>query len=165
MRVPHGLAGLRAGVEHHPVAVAVDPGLDGDLMGLGRDLVQQSAAGLRHRGEIRQVRTGYYQDMEGRLRIYVAERNGALALHHPVGRQVSRNDLAKQAVWHDQILTCRGIGGPPTYMVTVLRTHDAPPLWCAGLFGLPSPRVRRKAGGSGDAIQKWTGMGGKCERW
>jgi hypothetical protein len=40
-------------------------------------------------------------------------------------------------------------------MVTLLRTHDAPPLWCAGHVCLPSPRVRRKAGGSGDAIQKW----------
>jgi hypothetical protein len=63
---------------------------------------------------------------------------------HPVSRQVSRNNLAKQALWHGQILTCGGFPRPPTYMVTVLRTHVAPPLWCAGRAGLPSLRVRRK---------------------
>jgi hypothetical protein len=32
-----------------------------------------------------------------------------------------------------QILTCAGSVTPVTYMVAVLRTHDAPPLWCNGL--------------------------------
>jgi hypothetical protein len=161
--MPDRLAGPGSGVEHHPVIG--DARVRGHLPGLGRDLVQQAVAGLRHCCDVGQVLAWYYQHMHGRLRIYVAERDSSLALQHPVSRQIARNDLAKEAVWHGKILTCSGLTGPPTYMVTVLRTHDAPPLWCAGHVCLPSPRVRRKTGGSGDAIQKWTGMGGKCERW
>lgn len=163
VRVPYGLARLRPGVEHQPVIIYARAG--GYPPGLGHDLVQQPLAGLRHCCDVPQVLAWYDQDMNGRLRAYVAERNGPLALSHPVGRQVTRNNFAKQAVWHDQILTCSGFTGPPTYMVLLLRTHVAPPLWCAGHVCLLSPRVRRKTGGSGDAIQKWTGMGGKCQRW
>jgi hypothetical protein len=62
------------------------------------------------------------------------------------------------------ILTCAGFGGPPTYMVTVLRTHDAPPLWCEGHAHAwpPAAAGASQAGGSGDAFQKWTGMGGSA---
>jgi hypothetical protein len=31
-----------------------------------------------------------------------------------------------------KILTCDRSGGRPTYMVALLRTHGAPPLWCNG---------------------------------
>lgn len=160
MRVPNGLARLRPGVEYQPVIIYARVG--GHLPGLGDQLVQQAAAGLRHCCDVGQVLAWYDQDMNGRLRAYVAERNGPLALEHPVGRQVARNNFAKQAVWHGQILTCGGLSGPPTYMVLLLRTHVAPPLWCAGHLGLPSLWVRRTTGGSGDAIQKWTGMGGSA---
>lgn len=161
--VEHRLAGAGAGIEHQAVVGYARVG--GHPPALIHQLVQQPVACLRHCCDVRQVLAWYYQDMHGRLRAYVAERNGPLALQHPVGRQVSRHDLAKEAVWHGKILTCGGFTGPPTYMVTLLRTHVAPPLWCAGHVSLPSPRVRRKTGGSGDAIQKWTGMGGKCARW
>lgn len=157
MGVPHRLAGPGPGVEHHPVIG--DPRIGGHLPGLVRHLVQQPGSGLRYCCDVGQVLTWYDQDMHGRLGIYVAERNGPLAFQHPVSRQIARNDLAKEAVWHGKILTCSGLTAPPTYMVTLLRTHDAPPLWCAGHVCLPSPRVRRKTGGSGDAIQKWWAWG------
>jgi hypothetical protein len=44
--VRYGLARLRAGVEHHPVALVADPLGHRHLVSLGDDLVQQSGAGI-----------------------------------------------------------------------------------------------------------------------
>ena len=51
----HGLARLRAGVEHHPVALVADPLGHRHLVSLGNDLVQQSGVGGRERGDVRVV--------------------------------------------------------------------------------------------------------------
>src|SRR5215472_13622516 len=47
VRVRHGLAALPPGVENDPVAAAVDPLVDSDLMRLADEFVEQTAAGAR----------------------------------------------------------------------------------------------------------------------
>ena len=162
MGVPYRLAGPGPGIEHHPVIG--DPGVGGHLPGLVRDLVQQPAAGLRHCCDVGQVLTWYYQDMHGRLGTYVAERDGPLALQHPVSRQIARNDLAKEALWHGKILTCSGFTGPPTYMVTVREPTMHHP---SGARAMSACRRRGCVAKLAVAAMQSRngGMGGKCERW
>lgn len=162
MGVRDGLAGVGAGIEDHPVPGPGDTLGHRDLMRLRGDLVQQAIARRDNRSKIRQVRARDHQHVNGRLGTDVTESDGALTFQHDLHGQVTGGDTTKETVRHGGILTCTRLSGPLTYMVTVLRTHDAPPLWC-GLAILAFRRRRCAACGCrGDAIQEWTGMGGSA---
>jgi len=86
----------------------------------------------------------HHEHVDGRLRVDIPERDRARSLGHDGCRDLPGDDGAKQAVGHGEILTCALSEGLRPYMVALLRTHDAPPLWCtvSPISGCPSPRVR-----------------------
>jgi hypothetical protein len=163
VRVRHGLASVGAGVEDDPVPVRGNALRHRHLMSLRGHLVQQATARRGDRGKIRQVHSRDHQHVDWSLRIDVTESDSVFTFQHQVRGQVTGGDTAKQTVRHGGILTCTRPSGPLTYMVTLLRTHDAPPLWC----GLAKSWLSVAAGAPqrgcrGDAIQEWTGMGGSA---
>src|ERR1700722_7921831 len=133
VHVTHRLAAVGAGVEHDPVPAVGHSLRDRDPVGLGRHLGQQAPGGRRHGGQVGVVLTRDDQDMDRGLRVDIAERYSALALHDFLRRDLTGNDAAKETLRHRVILTCASPSGALTYMVTLLRTHDAdaPTLWCA----------------------------------
>ena len=107
-----------------------------------------------------------HQDVYRSLGIDVTESNGKLTFEDNVRRDVTGGDAAKETVRHGGILTCAPSSRPLTYMVTVLRTHDAPPLWCglamALAFRCPGCAA---CGCRGDAMRSRNGRAwGKCKR-
>ena len=69
-------------------------------------------------------------------------------------RQNKQSDTVK-------ILSCAGSEKPPTYMVALLRTHDAPPLWCNGLASF-WPSVAPGESCAGVAARHEMGVGGSA---
>ena len=53
------------------------------------------------------------------------------------------------------ILTCTGPATPLTYMVALLRTHGAPPLWCHGLARFWLPLLRGELCAGAAAKHEW----------
>jgi RNA polymerase sigma-70 factor (sigma-E family) len=142
MDVRYRLACIGAGVEDDPVAVLGDTLRDCNLMSVRRHSSQQAVLG---RGEFSQIGVVHPRDNEHVyrcLRIDIAEGDRALVARHYRRRYFGGGYCAKQALWHAEILTCTRSAAPPTYMVAVLRSLGAPPLWCNGLasFWLPSLR-------------------------
>jgi hypothetical protein len=131
MGVGYRLAPVGTGIKDHPISARGDALGYRDRMRLRDQLVEQPATRRGDRGDIRQVRPRDDQHVNGRLGIYITESDCTLTLQHGIRRDVASGDFTKEALRHEVILTCARSSGPPTYMVTVLRTHDAPPLWCA----------------------------------
>ena len=86
MRVEHGLARTRAGVEHQAVPAVGHTFGDRYLMRLGHHLGEQPVRGFGQRRHIRIVRFRYDQNMDGRLRIDITKRNRAMTLKHALSR-------------------------------------------------------------------------------
>lgn len=96
MRVPHGLAGAAARVEHDAVALQLL------LVRDGLRLAQHVRGETRRRGGERRgvpvMRLRDHQDMGGRLGVDVTERDGRVRLPHDRRRDGARDDLAEQTV-------------------------------------------------------------------
>jgi hypothetical protein len=107
VRVRDGLTALPPGVEHDPVAAAVDALGDRDLMRLADKLVEQAATRVRQCRHVRVMIPRDDQDVGGRLRVDVAEGDGPLSVKHDRGRDVAGRDRAKQTVRHTTIIVAR----------------------------------------------------------
>ena len=81
MHVVNGLARVSAGIEDHTVSGIGDAFSHCHLMGLGRDLGEQSLVGGQG-GQVAVVIARNHQHMNRRLRIYVAECERASAFQH-----------------------------------------------------------------------------------
>jgi len=97
MQVEDGLPRLGADVRHHPVPVA-QPGI-----------IRDAAHGREQRGEdwsvlvgegvrVRDVAPRDDEDVRRRARVDVPEGDDVIVLEHAVGRDLSRDDLAEEAV-------------------------------------------------------------------
>ena len=132
VHVRDGLAAAWPGVEYDPVPVG-DALTDGHLVSVPDQICQQLAARCGQLGKVGEVGAWDHQDVRGGLRLDVTEGQGPVGSGHDRGGHVPSRDGAEQAVRHDQDLNvCAARRGPPTYMVALLRTHGAPPLWCLG---------------------------------
>jgi hypothetical protein len=129
--VSHRLARVGTGIKDDPISARRDALGHRDPMRLGDHLVEQAIARRGDGGQIGSVLPRDNQYMDGGLGIDVTESDRGVTLQHAFRGDVTGGDFAKETLGHGGILTCARSGGPPTYMVTVLRTHDAPPLWCA----------------------------------
>jgi hypothetical protein len=111
MRMEHRLASARTGVEHQTITIVTDALGDRDAMRLAHDLSQQS---VRSRGQRRGIRMVFLWDdkhMDGCLRVDIAERHRAVALHNTVGRELAGGNLAERAIGHPKIVS--GVPRPP----------------------------------------------------
>src|SRR5258708_1138475 len=95
VHVEDGLTGLRAGVEHHPVAGLGDALGGGDLVCLEQQRGQEFRVGGGQRGDIAMVDPGDHENVGGRLRVDVPEGQCAPGLPHHLGRDVPSDDLAE----------------------------------------------------------------------
>jgi hypothetical protein len=68
--------------------------------GRGQDLAREAAVGRRECRDVRMVRLRDHQDVYGRLRHDVAERERRVRLVHDVRRDLTGDDAAEQAVSH-----------------------------------------------------------------
>ncbi len=102
VRVGYRLARECARVEHQPVSIFADALGDRDSMRLAHHLDEQTLGPARKRRHVRVVRLRYDQDMNGSLRVDIAEGDCPLALKYPVSRHLTHSDLAEQAVGHEQ---------------------------------------------------------------
>ena len=107
VRVRDGLPALPSGIEHDPVAGAVDPLSDGDLVRLADDLVKQAVTRAGESRHVWVVVARNHQDMRGRLRADVTESDYPLTVQHDRGLDLSGRDPAEQAVWHSTIIVAR----------------------------------------------------------
>ena len=97
MQMIDGLAAIRAGVDHDPVA-AIEPRFARHCGGLRHQVSQQGGVlflGMRLR---RDVLFGDHQQVRRRLRIDVRKTKAQFILIHPLGWNSARNDLAKKTI-------------------------------------------------------------------
>lgn len=101
------------------------------------------------------------QNMGGRLRVDVAKGKRTGTLSNPNGGDITRDDLAEEAVCHVMILTCGSPERVPTYRVASLRTLGAPP-WYMARQPTISARVPPGVtlGSAGHKPAAWIGEGG-----
>jgi hypothetical protein len=104
VRVEHRLAGTRAGVEHQPVPGVADTLGDCYLMCLVHHLGEQPVPGFSQRCRVLVVRFGNDQNMDGRLRVDIAERNRAITFTYTFRRQLTDGNLAEKAIMHALIV-------------------------------------------------------------
>lgn len=142
------LPAVGTGIEHDPVAVSGQALGDRHLVRVRDQVGQQAAARRAQLGQIRVVGARDNEHVYGCLRIDITEGDRPVITGHYDRRYLVGGNGAEQAVRHAEILTCGGSRGPPTYMVALLRTHGAPPLWCSGIasFWLPPLRDETRAG-------------------
>jgi hypothetical protein len=154
------LAGGWAGVEHDAVAVGNALG-DRHLMRMGDEIGQQISFSGGEFGHIRVMCARNHKYVNRCLRVDIAESHCSLISRDDGRGYFSGSYTAEQAIGHGLILTCGTSSAPLSYMVAVLRSRGAPPLWCHGLasFWPPSLRDESRAGAGAKA---WSGCGGKC---
>lgn len=112
MGVGHGLRGVGAGVEDDAVPALRHSLGHRDGVGFGRHLLQETAAGLRDGSDIGIMFSRYYQDVGGRLRIDIAERDGPSTFPNAFSGDVTGDDPAEQTVIHAWILSPHPRTGP-----------------------------------------------------
>lgn len=100
MHVLHGLPGIRARVEHHPVPILGQPLADRHLVGMGNDLVEQAVTGGCELRQVGVMRPRDNKHVYGRLRIDIPEGDGPSIVGHYGRRQVAGRNGAEQAVRH-----------------------------------------------------------------
>jgi hypothetical protein len=105
VHVVHRLAGLRAGVGDEAVArlgaaVADQALLERHRLRPGDDLAEQSRVGGDQRGRGGVVLLGDHQHVRRRLRVDVAEGEDAVGLVDDVGRDLTGDHAAEEAVGH-----------------------------------------------------------------
>lgn len=88
------------GVEDDTVAAGSDSLGPCHLVGLGGNLGQQAAVRSGQRGQVGVVVPGDDQDVGRGLRVDVPERDCPASFGHQLGRDVTRHDLAEEAVGH-----------------------------------------------------------------
>jgi hypothetical protein len=104
------LAAVRAGIDHHAVAVS-EALVAGNLSGRKQQVSEQPRmlfAGVRQRGN---MFAGHQEKVHRRLRVDVAEGDAALVLEDEPGRNGALDDLAEQAAHRHQ---CTGGASCPT---------------------------------------------------
>jgi len=112
MHVEHRLPAPGPGVEDDTVTVGRDSlGLRHPVR-LGRYLSQQAAVRGGQRGQVRVVLLGDDKDVGGGLRVEIPESDCPATFGHPLGRDVTRHDLAEEAVRHAGILAWTAAQGP-----------------------------------------------------
>ena len=80
------------------------------------------------------VIAGDHEYMSRSPRINVAEGDRARITRHYGRRYLGGGNAAEQALRHAEDLNVfRAGNAADIYMVALLRTHGAPPLWCSGL--------------------------------
>jgi hypothetical protein len=95
-----GLAGVGPRVEHHTVTGVGHAFGPRDLVRQRYHVVKQAVIGLGEGGHVLVVLLGNDQDMQRRLRVDVAERQGTVTLEHARGGHLTVGDSAEQAVGH-----------------------------------------------------------------
>lgn len=128
--VRDALTGVWAGVEYHTVTIRSHAFSQGDLMRVGKHVMQNTVRCGYQGSKVSVMAAGNDENVDRRLRVNVPECNRARSLGHDGCWNLPGNDGAKQAVGHGEILTCAPSVRLRPYMVALLRTHDAPPLWC-----------------------------------
>lgn len=98
MRVEDGLPGTGAGVEDDPVTGVGDLLVGGDVPGLAQYVCGDLRFGGGEGGRVAVVDARDDEDVGGGLGVDVAEGYGRLGLADDGCRDVSRDDLAEQAV-------------------------------------------------------------------
>ena len=106
------LSRFRAGVEDDPVAAVPEPLGLRHPVGLERHLGQQPGVGAGQRGQIRVVVPGDDQDMRRSLRVDIAKRDRAVTLSHSFRWDITRDDLAEEAVCHGGNRSLTGDNSP-----------------------------------------------------
>jgi hypothetical protein len=127
------LAGAGAGVEDDPVTLVGNALGDRHIVRVGNEIGKQVCFGGSELGQIRVMSAGDHKHVNRRLWVDITERHCARISRHYLRGYLSGSYAAEQAVGHGPILTCGRSGALLTYMVGLLRTHAAPPLWCNGL--------------------------------
>jgi hypothetical protein len=155
------LASAGAGIEHDTVAVVGDALGDRHLMRMADEVRQETCFGGGEFGQIRVMCARDHKYVNRCLWVDIAERHCSL-----ISRDYGRGYLgggyaAEQAVGHGLILTCGMSSAPLTYMVALLRSHGAPPLWCNGFASFWPPSLRDKSC-AGAGATAWSGCGGNC---
>jgi len=100
VHVVDGLPGVRPGVEHHPVAVAVDALGYRDGVRVGDNVTQQPVAGGCQIGQIGVMSARDNKHVYWRLRIDIAEGNRPVITGHYGRRYLAGGYCAEQAVGH-----------------------------------------------------------------
>ena len=129
------LSRFRPGVEDDAVAAVGEPLGLRNLVSLGRHLGQQPSIRAGQRGQVRVVVPGDDQDMRRSLRVDIAKRDRAVTLSHSFRWDITRDDLAEEAVCHAGNRSLTGdnsphmgpMASPRTISLTWLRTHGARP--------------------------------------
>lgn len=96
--VEDGLPGSGTGVEHDPVPGPVDLLVGGDLSGLAQHVGEDLRLGGGEGRGVGVVDAGDDQDVGRGLGVDVAEGDGGVGLPDDGGRDLTRDDLAEQAV-------------------------------------------------------------------
>lgn len=145
MHVEHRLPAPGPGVEDDTVAVGRDPLGLRDPVRLGRHLGQQAAVRGGQRGQVRVVLLGDDKDVGGGLRVEIPEGDCPATFGHQLGRDVTRHDLAEEAVRHGGILACTAAQGPRR--LYLYGPHDRLPAYIVGslrsLWRAPPRRMAR----------------------
>ena len=106
------LSRFRAGVEDDPVAAVPEPLGLRHPVGLERHLGQQPGVEAGQRRQVRVVILGDDQDMRGSLRVDIAERDRSVTLSHSFRWDITRDDLAEEAVCHGGNRSLTGDNSP-----------------------------------------------------
>ncbi len=94
MHMGHGLAGVPTGVEDHTISGISDALSNRHLMRLGRDLREQPFLGCGG-GQVAVMIAGNDENVNRRLRIYVAECERASAFEHDRRGHLTGRDSAE----------------------------------------------------------------------
>lgn len=111
MHMGHGLARLRARVEDHTVAAVRDALRNSYLVGMRNEVGQQTVADRRKLSEIRMMIARDHEDVDGSLRIDVAERDRSRLAGHNRRRYLGTRNTAEQALRHGGDLNVYRAGG------------------------------------------------------
>ena len=106
------LSRFRPGVEDNPVAAVPEPLGLRHPVSLERHLGQQPGVGAGQSGQVRVVILGDDQDMRGSLRVDIAKRDRAVTLSHSFRWDITRDDLAEEAVCHGGNRSLTGDNSP-----------------------------------------------------
>ena len=158
------LASAGACIEDDAVTVLGDSLGDRNLMRVGDEVGQQPCFGGGEFGQIRVMCARDDKYVNRCLWVDIAERHCALISRYYGRGYLSGCYAAEQAVGHGPILTCGRSSALLRYIVAVLRSHGAPPLWCNGFASFWPPSLRDMSC-AGAGAMPWSGRGGKCGCW
>jgi hypothetical protein len=155
MNVADCLASVGAGVEDDPVTLVGNALGDRHVVRVGNKVGEQPCLGGSEFGHIHVMGARDHEYVNRRLWVDITERHCARISRDYRRGYLSGSYAAEQAARHGPILTCGRSGALSTYMVALLRTHGAPPLWCSGLASF---WLRRSGMSHARALRRRHGM-------